>query len=88
MHSLVSSAISTHRIEKVWHMPAMLGALPATGQYLAFVDQDDEVGDGSLSAMGDALSRHDFVGCAIDFQKLNEPWLQKIRGGGQSRAAI
>lgn len=64
------------------------GALPATGQYLAFVDQDDEVGDGSLSAMGDALSRHDFVGCAIDFQKLNEPWLQKIRGGGQSRAAI
>jgi glycosyltransferase involved in cell wall biosynthesis len=60
------------------------GALAAAGQYLAFVDQDDEVGDGWLLALGDALSRHDLVGCAIDFQKLNEPWLQKIRGGGQS----
>ena len=30
------------------------------------------------------------VGCAIDFQKneLENSWLQKIRGGGQSRAAI
>lgn len=58
------------------------GALAAAGQYLAFVDQDDEVGDGWLSAMGDALSRYDFVGCAMDYQKLNEPWLQKARGEG------
>ena len=32
--------------------------------------------------------RHDFVGCAIDVQKLSEPWLQKIREGGQSHAAV
>jgi Glycosyl transferase family 2 len=63
-------------------------ALAATGQYLAFVDQDDEVGDGWLSAMGAALSRYDFVGCAIDFQKLNERGLQKTRVGGQSHTMI
>ena len=37
-----------------------VGAMAATGEALAFCDADDEVAPGWLSAMGEALSKHDF----------------------------
>jgi glycosyltransferase involved in cell wall biosynthesis len=48
-----------------------VGAHVATGDLLAFCDADDEVGPGWLSAMGEALSKYDFVACRVDTEKLN-----------------
>jgi GT2 family glycosyltransferase len=48
-----------------------IGAQTASGELLVFCDADDEVGVGWLAAMGEALSRYDFVACRFDFQKLN-----------------
>jgi len=57
-----------------------IGAEAASGDAILFLDQDDEVAQGWLAAMGEALLRHDFVACRIDAEKLNEPWMQKSRG--------
>jgi glycosyltransferase involved in cell wall biosynthesis len=58
-----------------------VGAAAATGDVFLFCDADDEVGSGWLTAMGQALLKHDFVACRLDSQKLNEPWLQATRSG-------
>ncbi len=42
---------------------------------LLFCESDDEVGDGWLTAMGQALLEHGFVAARIDYRKLNQPWL-------------
>jgi glycosyltransferase involved in cell wall biosynthesis len=55
-----------------------VAARVAAGEALAFCDADDEVAPGWVRAMGDALSQHDFVGCRIDFAKLNLPWVQNL----------
>jgi glycosyltransferase involved in cell wall biosynthesis len=47
----------------------------SSGEALAFCDADDEVGIGWLTAMGNALTRHDFVASRMDVDKLNPPWL-------------
>lgn len=60
-----------------------VGARAATGQALAFCDADDEVGHGWISAMVQALSKHDFIACRWDIEKLNEKRLQVIRGNPQ-----
>lgn len=52
-----------------------VGARAATGGGLLFCDADDEVGEGWLAAMAEALSRHDFVACRTDAKKLNRSWL-------------
>lgn len=52
-----------------------VGALAATGDALAYCDADDEIASGWVAAMGEALSKHDFVACRIDFAKLNESWV-------------
>jgi glycosyltransferase involved in cell wall biosynthesis len=54
----------------------------AAGEAMALCDADDEVADGWVAAMGEALERHDFVACRIDAAKLNPPWL---RGHEQER---
>ncbi len=46
--------------------------LAATGEAFAFCDADDEVGPGWVAAMGEALSKYELVGGAIDLLKLNE----------------
>lgn len=56
-----------------------VGARAATGDALLFCDADDEVGAGYLRGMAEALSRHDFVACRIDVDKLNPPWLRWMR---------
>ncbi|NEQ65706.1 MAG: glycosyltransferase [Symploca sp. SIO2D2] len=50
------------------------GALAATGEALAFCDADDEVCPGWVAAMGEALSKYDFVAGCLKYEKLNEPW--------------
>jgi glycosyltransferase involved in cell wall biosynthesis len=50
------------------------GVKAATGDTLLFCDADDEVGEGWLAAMAQALEQHDFVGCRFDVTKLNPPW--------------
>ena len=55
-----------------------VGAMAATGEALAFCDADDEVAPGWVAAMGEALSKYDFVASRIDTEKLNPPWLAEI----------
>lgn len=52
-----------------------VGVQAATGEAIAFCDADDAVAPGWIAAMGAALSRHDFVACSIDIEKLNPPWV-------------
>ncbi len=50
-----------------------VGARHARGDVLLFADADDVVGAGWLAAMVEALERHPFVACRMDFEKLNAP---------------
>jgi glycosyltransferase involved in cell wall biosynthesis len=54
-----------------------VGARTSVGDALAFCDADDEVGTGWVAAMGEALSKYDFVACRFDIEKLNAPWVQE-----------
>ena len=54
-----------------------IGAKCALGKRLFFCDADDEVAPGWLSAMGEALSKYDFVACRIDANKLSPSWVTK-----------
>jgi glycosyltransferase involved in cell wall biosynthesis len=60
-----------------------VGALAAAGEALAFCDADDEVAPGWVAAMGEALSKYDFVAGKGEYNKLNEPWTLKYRPLGQ-----
>src|SRR4030067_522850 len=51
------------------------GAKHAVGDALLFCDDDDEVGEGWLAAMGRALLQHRFVACRADGHKLNAWWV-------------
>jgi glycosyltransferase involved in cell wall biosynthesis len=57
-----------------------VGANAAKSEALAFCDADDVVEPGWVAAMGEALSRHDFVGGRNEYLKLNELWLVKNYG--------
>lgn len=52
-----------------------IGAKKASGKYLVFVDSDDEVGPGWLTAIGEALLKYDFVASRVDLKKLNPRWI-------------
>jgi GT2 family glycosyltransferase len=54
-----------------------LASAMATGDALLFCDADDEVGPGWLTALGGALSEHDFVACRYDNEKLNPEWVRR-----------
>lgn len=55
--------------------PRNVGASVARGESLVFCDADDEVTDGWLPAIGEALSKYDFVSGRSDYTKLNKPWV-------------
>ncbi|GAB1544285.1 glycosyltransferase family A protein [Scytonema sp. NUACC21] len=57
-----------------------VGAKVARGEALVFCDADDEVAPGWLAAMGEALSKYDFVGGRREHWKFNEPWILKTYG--------
>jgi glycosyltransferase involved in cell wall biosynthesis len=60
-----------------------VGAIAATGDALAFCDADDEIAPGWVAAMGEALSKYDFVAGKCEYEKLNEPWTLKCRPPSQ-----
>jgi GT2 family glycosyltransferase len=57
-----------------------MGVAAASGEAVLFLDHDDEVSPGYLSAMSAALSEHDFVAGRLETTKLNPAWVQKARG--------
>lgn len=52
-----------------------VGIRESTGDAFVFCEADDEVAPGWLAAMGEALKEHDFVAGALEYGRLNEPWL-------------
>ena len=56
-----------------------VGVKAAIGESLLFCDSDDEVSPGWLAAMGKALSKHSFVACRTDINRLNPLWVRKSR---------
>ena len=52
------------------------GAHAARGESIAFTDADDQVADGWVAAMGDALAEHEMVACRTDATKFNPAWIQ------------
>ena len=56
-----------------------VGALAAASDALAFCDADDQIAPGWVAAMGEALSKYDFVACRREYNKLNETWTLKYR---------
>ncbi len=61
-----------------------IGVKNALGESVAFCDADDEVAPGWLAAMGEALTKYDFVACRIDVYKLSPPWAAKKRNHSQA----
>jgi len=61
-----------------------IGAKSANGESFVFCDADDVVATGWLEAMGNALTKYDFVACRMDIEKLNPPWVLKSRGNSQA----
>ena len=55
------------------------GAQAARGESLLFCDADDEVAEGWLAAMGNALEKHDFVTCRFESSKLSPSWATNAR---------
>lgn len=51
-----------------------VGIAAASSDAFVICDADDEVAPGWLTAMGDTLSKYDFVTGPLEFTKLNEPW--------------
>jgi GT2 family glycosyltransferase len=56
-----------------------VGARAARADLLVFCDADDEVASGWLAAMTEALRNHDLVSAKLDHEKLNQPWLLRVR---------
>ena len=57
-----------------------VGARHARSDKLVFVDADDVVAPGYLSAMAAALDEHEFVTAAFDQETLNPPWARAAHG--------
>ena len=52
------------------------GAHASAGNALAFCDADDEVAPAWVAAMGEALSRHDFVAGRFEMKRHNPTWMK------------
>lgn len=55
-----------------------IGIRAARADRFAFCDVDDEIGDGWVAAMGEALLRHEFVACRVDDRRLNPQWVRAL----------
>jgi GT2 family glycosyltransferase len=62
------------------------GVRHARGLNVAFLDDDDVVGEGWVDAMLAALRDHDVVAARLDFERLNPPWIVAFRGRPQQAA--
>ncbi|MCA1845017.1 MAG: glycosyltransferase, partial [Actinobacteria bacterium] len=56
-----------------------VGATVAAGEYLLFLDQDDEIGPGYVEAMVTALRSSELAAARMDGVKLNEGWRSRGR---------
>lgn len=56
-----------------------IGVRVATGEALLFCDADDVVGEGWVAAMGEGLTKYDFVSGPFEIEKLNRSSLQMNR---------
>ena len=56
-----------------------VGAAAASGRWLAFVDADDEVGEGWLQAVVDGLGQHDVIAGRFEVHRLNAPSVTRSR---------
>lgn len=59
------------------------GIRAAEGERLLFVDADDTVEPGWLTAMAQALEGHDFVAARLDTRSLNAEWVSEMRPAEQ-----
>jgi glycosyltransferase involved in cell wall biosynthesis len=50
-----------------------VGFAAAYGDAFVLCEADDEVGDGWLQTLGNALERHEFVAAALEYERLNSP---------------
>ncbi len=55
------------------------GVDAASGRSVVFCDDDDEVADGWLPAIADALHVHEFVAATLETRKLNSSWTRDPR---------
>ena len=59
------------------------GVEVALGQILLFLDADDEIAPGYLTAMRAALEKHEFVAARMDLVALNPAWVRATRPADQ-----
>jgi glycosyltransferase involved in cell wall biosynthesis len=59
------------------------GVAAAAGEAIAFCDDDDEVADGWVAAMGEVLRHDELVAGRLDLERDNEPWAIQVRGNPQ-----
>jgi GT2 family glycosyltransferase len=69
--------------------PALnVGVEGSSGRSVAFVNDDDEVAEGWLAAMAEALERHELVAGRLEYDRLNEPWAVELRERPQETALM
>jgi glycosyltransferase involved in cell wall biosynthesis len=56
-----------------------VGVEHGAGTKLVFLDQDDEIAPGYISALAAALDKHQFVAARMDFEALNPQWTIEAR---------
>jgi GT2 family glycosyltransferase len=56
-----------------------VGVRASSGRCIAFVNDDDEVAEGWLAAIAQALESYEAVGGRLEYERLNEPWTIELR---------
>jgi len=65
-----------------------VGLKAATGDAFIFCEADDEVSPTWLTQMSNALQRYQCVTGALEYSRLNEPWIVKMHGKGAQSTAL
>jgi glycosyltransferase involved in cell wall biosynthesis len=60
-----------------------VGAREARSDRVAICNDDDEVAEGWVKAMAEALDEHELVAGRLEHDKLNDPWVVAVRGRPQ-----